>query len=100
MKIVPDDVIGVAVNRVVCTEPPARYYPSHAHLILDVANTQLLGVGVGTIRFGKLEEGKTLYSAVAWQHTEFLTADELQETIAGSRIKRLTELVPRFTINQ
>lgn len=89
MKLTPNDVLGVTINRVVCTEPPAEYYPYKANLILDVADHQLLGIGMGTICYGKLDDGMPLFPAVAWQHTKFLNAPELQGLIAGCQIKRL-----------
>jgi|GEM_PF-5002379 len=89
MQLTPDDVLGVTVNRVVCTEPPAEYYPYHAHLILDVAENQLLGIGMGTIRYGEPDGEMQLFPAVAWQHTKFLNDDELVRLVAGHQIRRL-----------
>ena len=89
MKIAPNDVLGLTINRVVCTEPPASHYPYRARLILDVADNQLLGIGMGTIRFGELDSGVNLFPAVAWQHTNFLNGDELQNIVSGTQIRRL-----------
>ena len=89
MTLSPDDILGVAINRVVCTEPPAQYYSGYANFALDLTEEGWLGIGSGTIRYGELPNGVKLYPAVAWQHSKLLTAEELHDILAGAHIKRL-----------
>ena len=89
MKLDPNDVLGATINRVVCTERSARYYPFHASLMLDVAENHLLAIGTGSIRHGALDDGMQVFPAVGWQHAKFLNVNELQAIVAGNQIKRL-----------
>jgi len=85
MNLDPKDVLGVTINRIVGSQPPADCYKFSAQLILNVGFNKLLSLGKGTIGYGGQEKDKKLFPAVAWQHTTFVDTDELQNLVAKNK---------------
>lgn len=90
-KCTAPDTIGSQVEGILCTHPPARYYPYDAAMFLHLDGGRLLQVGTATCQIRAMSDAQreALYRAAGYNHKRYLEPDTLANLVVGCRIRRL-----------